>query len=89
MNKLILTLLHFFIGTQLTFGRIADPKTIYKQAFNEQLQMLKGQKPIDFKRAVFLTENSYHKGQLNYQTFCYGITVTGQQLKTIIKQRET
>jgi hypothetical protein len=49
--------------------------------------MLKGQKPIDFKRAVFLTENAYHKGQLNYQTFCNGITATGQQLKELIKQR--
>jgi hypothetical protein len=73
--------------TLLTFGQTADPKTIYKQAFNEQLQMLKGQKPIDFKRAVFLTENAYYKGQLNYQTFCNGIAATGQQLKELIKQR--
>jgi hypothetical protein len=86
MNKLIVTLALFCFGALLTFGQTADPKTIYKQAFNEQLQMLKGQKSIDFKRAVFLTENAYHKGQLNYQIFCNEITATGQQLKELIKQ---
>lgn len=64
-----------------------DTAKLYKEAFAEQLQMLKGQKPISFKRAVFLTENAYYKGQLNYQTFCNNITTTGQQLKALIKQR--
>lgn len=64
-----------------------DTTKFYKEAFAEQLQMLKGQKPISFKRAVFLTENAYYKGQLNYQTFCNNITTTGQQLKALIKQR--
>ena len=49
--------------------------------------MLNGQKQIDFKRAVFITENSYHKGQLNYQKFCSDISSIGQQLKTLINQR--
>lgn len=87
MNKLIVTLTLFCFEKLLTFGQTTDQKTVYKQAFNEQLQMLKGQKPIEFKRAVFLTENAYHKGQLNYQTFCNEITATGQQLKELIKQR--
>ncbi|NMD00135.1 MAG: hypothetical protein GYA62_10490 [Bacteroidales bacterium] len=77
----------FGFGTTLISGQTEEPKTIYKQAFNEQLQMLNGQKTIDFKRAVFLTENAYHKGQLNYRIFCSEISATGQQLKTLIKQR--
>src|SRR5438105_3645985 len=64
-----------------------DTKKFYRDAFAEQLQMLKGQKPIDFKRAVFITENAYYKGQLNYQSFCNSITTTAQQLKAMIKQR--
>ena len=64
-----------------------DQKVIYKEAFNEQLQMLNGEKIIDFKRAVFLTENAYSNGKLDYKVFCDGITVTAQQLKTLIKQR--
>lgn len=64
-----------------------DDKQIYQEAFAEQLQMLKGQKTISFKRAVFLTENAFHKNSLDYSTFCKEISTTGQQLKTLIKQR--
>lgn len=87
MKKLITVLALFFSWTLLAFGQTTDPKMFYKQAFKEQLQMLKGEKPIDFKRAVFLTENAYQKGELNYQTFVRDITSTGQQLKYLIKQR--
>lgn len=87
MKELIVTFTLLVSGTLLTQGQTADPKTIYKQAFSEQLQMLKGQKPLDFKRAVFLTENAYHKGQLNYQSFCDDISAIGLELKTLIKQR--
>lgn len=64
-----------------------DGKKFYQEAFNEQLQMLRGTKPIDFKRAVFVTENASHKGELSYHTFCQNISTTGQQLKTLINQR--
>lgn len=33
----------FFFWMLLTFGQTTDPKIIYKQAFKEQLQMLKGE----------------------------------------------
>lgn len=87
MKKIIVTLTLIYFWTLATQAQTADLKTIYKQAFNEQLQMLKGEKPVDFKRSVFLTENAFYKGQLNYQTFCTDITATGQQLKSLIKQR--
>jgi hypothetical protein len=32
-----------------------DAKQYYTDAFNEQLAMLQGKKPIDCKRAVFIT----------------------------------
>lgn len=64
-----------------------DTAKFYQEAFAEQLQMLKGQKPIDYKRAVFVTENAYYNGQLNYQSFCNDIASTGQKLKALIKQR--
>ena len=86
--KKVVVISFLLIGTvKFTVAQTADPKTIYKQAFDEQLQMLKGQKPIDFKRSVFLTENAYHNGQLNYKTFCGEISNTGRQLKTMIKER--
>jgi hypothetical protein len=59
----------------------------YKNAFEEQLKMLNGENPIDFKRAVFLTENAFHNGQFNYLSFCNEISEIGNKLKTLIKQR--
>jgi hypothetical protein len=85
--KQTLAIILFILTVALHSTAQTDSAKFYKEAFAEQLQMLKGQKPISFKRAVFLTENAFYKGQLNYQTFCNSISSTGQQLKTLIKQR--
>jgi len=49
--------------------------------------MLKGQTPVNFKRAVFITENAYNKGTLNYAAFCSDITKTGSVLKEMIRKK--
>jgi hypothetical protein len=69
------------------FAQTKDSLQIYKDAFTEQLQMLKEKKTISYKRAVFLTENAYYKGNLNYSTFCKDISIIGQQLNTLIQQK--
>jgi len=43
-----------------------DNKAAYRSAYEEQSQMLSGQKTVSFKRAVFLTENAYYSNELNY-----------------------
>lgn len=85
--KQTLTIILFILTVVCNSTAQTDTAKFYKEAFAEQLQMLKGQKAIDFKRSVFLTENAYYKGQLNYQTFCNNISTIGQQLKALIKQR--
>ena len=89
MKKIITFLLTIIlvVSTNRTFAQTKDSSQIYKDAFSEQLQMLKGEKTISFKRAVFLTENAFNNGKLDYTTFCKEISTTGQQLKTLIKQR--
>lgn len=83
----------FFILIAVTFNSIAFAQTeksnlhLYEKAFEEQLQMLNGKKPIDFKRAVFITENAYHNGKLDYYKFCNEITSIGKNLKELIQQR--
>lgn len=52
-----------------TYGQESSDR-YFQEAVDEITQMLEGQKPIDFKRAVFLTENAYYDGQLNYADFC-------------------
>lgn len=43
----------------------------YQRAFNELNDMLAGELPIDFKRAVFITENAYFDNTFKYDKFCY------------------
>lgn len=68
MSKRILLLL--FIGISITgLAQQADTKTNYQNAFDELNQMLKGERPISFKRAVFITENAYLDNEINYEDF--------------------
>ena len=60
-------------------------KRHYFNAFNEQLSMLNGESTLDFKRAVFITENVYYGGTLDYEAFKNNISDTGNKLKTFIK----
>ena len=60
---------------------------LYKNAFHEQSKMLNGKETTDFKRAVFLTENAFQNGQLNYQNYSNEIYQTGNKLKELIKNR--
>lgn len=38
-------------------------------AINEIYQMLKGGKPLSFKRAVYLVENAYYEGEVNWDEY--------------------
>ena len=51
----------------------SQSKAAYESAFIEIHKMLKGESPLDFKRAVFLTENAYYSNKLDYKEFCQRI----------------
>ena len=57
----------------------------YNDAYNEIEQMLNGYKPLDFKRAVFVTENAYFKEGLNYEVFNKNIQLSKQMCVRIIE----
>ena len=38
-------------------------------AINEINQMLKGEKPLSFKKAVFLVENAYYEGKMSWEDY--------------------
>lgn len=86
MQKLTIILLILGFGTLCSYGQ-TDHKELYRKAFEEQHQMLKEEIPIDFKRAVFITENAYHKGTFEYGTFKNEISQIGNKLKSLIRQR--
>jgi len=62
------------LGFLILFGINASAQTdYYKLAVDEICEMLEEKKPLNFKRAVFLTENAYYNGQLDYSDFCNDI----------------
>jgi len=58
----------------------------YRQAFDEISQMLKGEKPMNLKQAVFLTENAYLDNRLTYDWFSGDISGNADIIKTLIAQ---
>ena len=59
-NLLLLISLLFFIN-----GQAQTSKERYESIFETLVDMLDGNKSMDFKRAVFLVEDSYLEGQLD------------------------
>lgn len=83
MKRLFYILL--FSGfAHLSIGQITDVKTNYELAFGEMHQMLKGETPISFKRAVFLTENAYMDNQLSYEDFQEPIKALARMTQALV-----
>jgi hypothetical protein len=87
MKKAVVVFLIALFSHYQTSGQQKDSKNYYVKAFSELQQMLKGNKKIDFKRAVFITENSFENGRLSYEPFCNEISATGKKLKELIRQK--
>jgi len=47
----------------------ADVQKYFDIAIDELNQMLKGEKPLSFKRAVFLVENAYYEGKISWKEY--------------------
>ncbi len=76
-----------FIAPADTTAKVkSTTKTITEDPFqiavDEMTEMLNGTKPLSFKRAVFLTENAYYGGSLDWTEFCNEI----DQVKNKINQ---
>lgn len=70
--------------TMITFGQ---SKESYDYAFNEIHKMLKGEIPLDFKKAVFLTENAFYSNNLDYNEFCQQIDDIKNQLNQFMRDK--
>ncbi|MDY0389123.1 MAG: hypothetical protein RBT65_18780 [Methanolobus sp.] len=81
MKRLKLTILILLISL-ISFGQ--DYEFYFKQAVDEITDMLEDRKPVDFKRAVFLTENAYYEGQLDYSNFCNQLDKISVKLNQMI-----
>jgi len=74
------------IGVQATPDHSVDPKKHYEKAFKHIKKMLKGQAPLSFRDAVFLTENAYLEGNLNYTSYLIHLHAIINDVKAIRKR---
>lgn len=59
---------------------------LYEAAFDSINQMLKGDKPLDLKKAVFLVENVLFENKLKYSNFCSQIANKLYIINQILKK---
>ncbi len=59
----------------------------YEWAYQQYIDMLDGLKPLDFKRAVFIYENTYLHGVLNYDEFSNYFSDIAKLLKDFINKK--
>jgi RHS repeat-associated protein len=82
MKKIFLPIVFASLVIQ-SFGQNIEDKITYGLAFDELHQMLKGEKPLSFKRAVFITENAYVNNQLSYEDFSFQIDALVKLTKAV------
>lgn len=64
----------------LTGNIFGQSKELYQDAFDKIINMLKGEIMLDFKKAVFITENVFYSNKLDYVQFCKQIDSIEYQL---------
>jgi len=67
------------------FSLISYGQDIYYDVYKEHCAMLEGQRPLDFKKAVFITENAYFDNELDYVNFCNSIKLSAAICENIKK----
>ncbi len=64
------------------------PSQHFRQAFEEISAMLDGKQPLDFEKAVFITENAYRDNSLNFEDFKSALNVHSAIIEQFIKAND-
>ena len=85
MQRFLLTLI--FLTIFLTsFSQTVKQR--YDSTFHVLTKMLEGKTKPDFKRAVFMVENSFLDGKMGYQKFCKAIDYYEMLCRRLIESRD-
>ncbi len=87
MNRKIFAAFFLLCSLFLIEGNCQENNTRYKNAFDEIKRMLEGKQRYSFKRAVFVTENAFMGGRLNYDNFCKEIEAIAVSLKQFVARK--
>lgn len=85
MRRLIALILILTVSVICVQAQEMKTDSLYNEAFQEILEMLNGERPISLKRAVFVSENAYLDGTLDYKEFCRPIEKAAKFITTFIK----
>jgi hypothetical protein len=81
MRPALITTLLIVLGI---FNLSAQNQQHFQQAFDEISAMLEGKQPLDFERAVFLTENAYRDNEILYNDFKATLDIHAAIIEEII-----
>nr|WP_320119523.1 hypothetical protein [uncultured Marinifilum sp.] len=85
MQRLFLILLFVIVG--ITTKAQSD-KDLYNSTFVELRNMAEGKQPVDFKKAVYMVENCYFNGEIDYKLFCKAIDYYTSMCRSFIKSND-
>lgn len=85
-HKILIPLLLIF--SVLTLKAQDISKQNFQQAYQEIVSMLEGKQPLDFEKAVFLTENAYRDNSLTYEDFKAALDVHSTLIGQLIKNND-
>jgi len=86
MARTTKTFLAIIFALTLT-DSFSQSKASYDYAYNEIMKMVKDESSLDFKRAVFLTENAFYSNKLDYKEFCQRIDDIEAKLYQFMRDR--
>ena len=87
MQRTFITILFLTFFIAFSFSQTHKQLSIYQASFDEMMSMIKDEKPVDFKRAVFLVENAHYDNTLDYEKFCAEIDKHVENIKNLIKSQ--
>lgn len=69
------------------YASFAQSKGYYDSVFNQINNMLNGKSQLDFKKAVFITENAFYGNELCFSNFCQQIDSIEKHIQQFIMDR--
>jgi hypothetical protein len=87
MKAKILIPLLFILSVCTLKAQVASTQ-YFQQAFEEISAMLEGKKPLDFERAVFITENAYRENSFKYEDFKSALDIHSAIIEQFIKAND-
>jgi len=83
LNIIIALLCTHLAQANTTNDSIQKSKQCFSDAYSQIQQMLEGTKPLNYEKAIFLTENAFYENAINYEDYKAVLDFHTQNIKNI------